>query len=231
MSTLCLAFDLDDTLYLERDYVRSGFDAVGEWARAKLGVSHFAEKAWELFGQGVRGTVFQLALQSLDLVVEPALISKMVHVYRNHRPDISLLPDAAECLRSLRGRATISIVTDGPLVSQRAKCLKLGLEEYCDPIVCTDQWGKQFCKPHPRGFKFVEARVGPGDFSFTYVGDNPSKDFAGPRSLGWNTVRVRRREGLHFEKQAPLGALPRIEVEDLSSLPEILGMPNSLGRV
>jgi putative hydrolase of the HAD superfamily len=29
------------------------------------------------------------------------------------------------------------------------------------------------------------------------VADNPAKDFAGPRSRGWRTVRVRREGSLH----------------------------------
>jgi hypothetical protein len=33
--------------------------------------------------------------------------------------------------------------------------------------------------------------------SRVYVGDNPSKDFQAPRTLGWNTVRLRVRGQLH----------------------------------
>ena len=33
-----IVFDLDDTLYPERDYVLSGFKAVASWAEARLGV-------------------------------------------------------------------------------------------------------------------------------------------------------------------------------------------------
>src|SRR5207302_9076607 len=36
MNELCVVFDIDDTLYLERDYVRSGFRAVGTWAEQWL---------------------------------------------------------------------------------------------------------------------------------------------------------------------------------------------------
>ena len=34
-----LVFDIDDTLYLERDYVRSGFGAAGRWARSPSSAS------------------------------------------------------------------------------------------------------------------------------------------------------------------------------------------------
>ena len=55
---LGVAFDLDDTLYLERDYVRSGFRAVAEYAVRGADVS--AEDAftflWHDFLAGVRGS-------------------------------------------------------------------------------------------------------------------------------------------------------------------------------
>src|SRR5215469_2828834 len=172
MSTLCVAFDLDDTLYLERDYIRSGFGVVGQWAIAELGVKHFAERAWALFEQGRRGTIFNEVLQTLGRFPEPALISKMVDIYRSHEPHISLLPDAAECLRSLQGRAVIGVVTDGPVVSQRAKFRTLRLTEYCSLAVFTDQWGKEFYKPHLRGFELLQIRARRGDLAFTYIGDN-----------------------------------------------------------
>jgi len=53
------------------------------------------------------------------------------------------------------------------------------------------------------------------------------KDFAGPRALGWDTIRVRRQQGLHFAEEAAVGASPRMEVADLSRVSEILGVPEN----
>ena len=36
MTIIAVAFDLDDTLFLERDYVRSAFEAVDEIGRANV---------------------------------------------------------------------------------------------------------------------------------------------------------------------------------------------------
>ena len=42
--------DVDDTLYLERDYVRSGFRAVGQWAAEASSVwTESPSSAWQLF--------------------------------------------------------------------------------------------------------------------------------------------------------------------------------------
>ena len=48
----CVAFDVDDTLYLERDYVRSGFRAVAERVRRDHGLEGFFEGAWDAFSSG-----------------------------------------------------------------------------------------------------------------------------------------------------------------------------------
>ena len=56
--------------------------------------------------------------------------------------------------------------------------------------------------------------VDPG--ACAYVADNPVKDFAGPKGLGWTTVRVRRPQGLH--QRVPSGEDVDHEVPDLTTL-------------
>ena len=53
-NTLCVVFDIDDTLYLERDYVGSGFAAVGAWIEANLGFRSFSDRCWIAFRSGRR---------------------------------------------------------------------------------------------------------------------------------------------------------------------------------
>ena len=52
MSTQAAIFDLDDTLYLERDYVRSGYRAVGEHLRAMGRTGTFERWLWARFERG-----------------------------------------------------------------------------------------------------------------------------------------------------------------------------------
>ena len=92
-----VVFDIDDTLYLERDYVRSGFQAVDGWCREHLGRPGFGASAWEAFQQGARATS-STASCAWGLPVEPSTRRPTVDVYRGHDPQIALPPDAAECL-------------------------------------------------------------------------------------------------------------------------------------
>ena len=211
----CLVFDVDDTLYLERDYVRSGFWAVDRWARVHLGVAGVFERAWERFESGHRRTIFDEVVAELSL--DPASIGTMVEVYRSHDPEISLLADSMAALETAASNgAPIAVVTDGPAASQWGKVRALGLDRWASLTVVTADLGPGRGKPHPAAFELVQDRLGHCGPDCAYVADNPAKDFAAPAALGWRTVRVRRVGSLH--EHQPSGPLVGAELADLVDL-------------
>lgn len=189
-----VVFDIDDTLYLERDYVRSGFAAVQQAAVGRV-PDDFARRAWREFEAGRRGDVFDRVLA--DRSNDAQLVRELVELYRNHVPAIELLPDAREAMERATERSWVGVVTDGPGASQRAKATALGLDARTRAIVFTEELGRGFGKPHPRAFMELERVSGVSGDRAVYVADNPAKDFGGPRSLGWRTIRVRRSASLH----------------------------------
>jgi putative hydrolase of the HAD superfamily len=197
MSATRVVFDLDDTLYLERDFARSGFAAAGEWLERELGVRNLDATCERIFAAGHRFRIFDAALSVLGVGADPALIQLLVEIYRTHEPTIALAPDAARYLRSRPDDFLSALITDGPSASQQAKVRALGLENELDFIVYTDALGPGFGKPHPRAFELVEAWAGPSGLPLTYVADNPRKDFVTPRARGWWTVQVDRPERVH----------------------------------
>ncbi|MGH9025745.1 MAG: HAD family hydrolase [Acidimicrobiia bacterium] len=213
-----MVFDIDDTLFLERDYVHSGFHAVGSWAREHVGVDDFGERCWDRFEQGARGHIFDQVLDELGLQSDPTLVARLVETYRCHEPTLSLAPDAVVALSELSNQVALAAVTDGPLESQRAKARALGLPGRLDPIVYTAEVG--FPKPDPRAFTLVERAHSVRGRECMYVADNPMKDFAGPLRLGWQTARVRRGGSLHaaLESDADID----LEIESLSILAELV---------
>jgi len=215
----CVVFDVDDTLYLERDYVRSGIHAVSEWLAARMPASEFERRAWNMFIGGVRHTLFDQALEACGLPVERQLIEQMVEIYRLHSPSIRPTADAERCLDTLQAAVSLAIVTDGFAAGQRAKVKALGIENRMAAIVYTDDFENGFGKPDPRGFRAVEDVIGVTGSACVYIGDNPIKDFAGPRALGWRTVRIRRLDGLHADVE---GGDADVELPDLEGLPGVL---------
>jgi len=80
-----VAFDLDDTLYPEQEFVHSGFTAVAQHL-AGLGLidaESFFNTATSLFIAGARGNIFDLALERLTVVFPAVRIAELVRVYRN----------------------------------------------------------------------------------------------------------------------------------------------------
>lgn len=221
-----IVLDLDDTLYLERDYARSGFAAVGAHLRDRRGIEDAGDRAWSHFEQGRRGDLFDRVLAEVGLAADPALIRELVEVYRSHAPAIRLLPDAEAFIdRALADGRQLALISDGPIAAQSAKVEALALRLRFDPVILTDAWGREFWKPHERAYRAVMDRHGRPAADHVYLGDNPLKDFHAPNRLGWNTIRVRRPEGEHVRAEAieEVGR-PAHEVHDLGAAAVLLGL-------
>lgn len=219
MHNLCIVFDIDDTLYLERTYVASGFHAVGQWAANWLKIPDFASHCLDLFDAGHSGDIFDTALSACNHSPTPELISALVSIYRDHQPRIEMAPDAARAIQQIRPLWPIAVISDGPVISQSRKCEALGLPGLANPIILTGIHGDRFHKPQPGSFEYVASQVEARNY--VYVADNPAKDFTAPRHLGWPTVRIRRKGGLHHAKDNDI-VMPDFELPDCTDLSAVL---------
>src|SRR5262249_10679979 len=199
-----VVLDMDDTLFLERDYVLSGFAAVDAVVAKEYGLKGFSECAWRLFCAGVRGRIFNEALKEMGVEFHSASVAELVAVYRSHLPRIELTSDSFRFLNAAqRYGVRIALVSDGVYVAQKAKVKALGLKTLISPIVLTDAFGRDAWKPSPRGYLEVFERLGGSHSNYIYIGDNPAKDFIAPNALGWRTIRIRRLQGEHALASAP----------------------------
>jgi putative hydrolase of the HAD superfamily len=193
-----LVFDLDDTLFPEREYVLSGFDAVETWLCKEKAITGFRERAKAEFSAGSRGDIFNRALRSLGVPDEPRLVRQMVEVYRDHKPQISLFPDAKWVLEHFAQTIQLGLITDGYLNVQQRKVAALGIANRFRAIVYSDHFGREGWKPSPLPYVHIARELRCEPYECAYVGDNPAKDFVTARRLNWFTVHVRRPGGEHF---------------------------------
>ena len=193
-----ILFDLDDTLYPERQFVLGGFRAVAQMLCPTLGVD-LSGAFVGLVKRGTRTGIFERVLQPYMPNLTELDVKGLVDVYRRHAPRLSYFPDALECLSTLRSQVAVGLVTDGYAEVQRRKIEALSLDTYVDAIVLSDELGREYWKPHPRPFEECLRRLAVSASRAVYVADNPYKDFLGPRQLGMATVRVRRPGTLHVE--------------------------------
>src|SRR5437868_6444461 len=85
-----IVFDLDDTLFAERDFITSGFSAVEMVLQRQFRCAGFLKIAIDLFNCGRRRNIIDEAVSALGLSPNPELISGLVNVYRSHWPQITL---------------------------------------------------------------------------------------------------------------------------------------------
>lgn len=221
MVTRGIVFDLDDTLYLERYYVRSGFEHVANLVATSAGETReLAAWLWRAFDDGVRGDTFDRLVASYPALADRVTPAQLVDAYRSHPPSISLLPGVTELLGWLRERSyRLGVLSDGSLVSQQAKAHALRLDEWFDPVLFTASRQEGFLKPGTLGFEWIATKWGLPNAELAYIADNPLKDFVGPRKLGWLTIRLRVPGQLRFALEpAGDGDQPDVEVAAAESL-------------
>lgn len=217
-----VVFDLDDTLYLERNFALSGYQAVGLWMQAAHGVTDFAQRCTKRFDAGAYAGVFNHVLRDLGVEARPQLIAKLVDLYRNHPPKISLEPDAARFLSLVTNSKRRGLITDGPARTQANKIAALGIKDRFDVIVRTGEWGAEFSKPHPRAFDHLERAFQARPEHMVYVADNAAKDFLTPKARGWITVQMDRPLGIYKAPPADHAHAPAAAIRSLDDLANCL---------
>ncbi len=205
-----VVFDLDDTLYDEIEYCKSGFAAVAEFlanrseSRSSSMVESEAPPAerisavlWEQFTTGNRTKTFNAALDELGIGYDDELVGELIEIYRNHIPTISLPQDSRDVLCELSTKYTLALLTDGFLPAQKLKVQALGIEKYFKSIVYTEQLGRECWKPSPAGFETIMQTLKVKAENTAYVADNEKKDFIAPNKLGFSTIQLIRPARIH----------------------------------
>lgn len=216
-------FDLDDTLYRERDFVDQSFRSVarvmakylaerdkgrGREEKGDLQPARAGESTEELFRQMIelmeqegRGEIFNRLCERYDVDIP---VEEFVRIYRETKPVLSLYPDGEEFLERLEKRQIkTGLITDGNAQVQRNKIRALGLDRRLDVVLASYDLGLR--KPDPGVYVYCLEKLGCGPEEAVYIGDNPLKDFIGARKLGMKTVRIIRPEGLHMWRKAEEG--------------------------
>lgn len=188
-------FDLDDTLYSEKQYVRSGYKAVAKL----LGEESFVDKLWTYFENG-KPAIDEL-LNELGCMEKK---EKCLETYREQIPEITLYDGVFELIQELKSRRIkVGIITDGRVSGQKKKLQALGLDKLIEDIIITDELGgSQFRKPCDISFRIMQRRWGIPFEQMVYVGDNAEKDFQAPRQLGMQNVYLKNEDGIYFDKHS-----------------------------
>jgi putative hydrolase of the HAD superfamily len=167
-------FDLDDTLYSERDFEKSGIEYVYNYFE----INHIS-----------LDSILNNRKDWIDQIINVAnkeISTQMVlDIYRYHLPSIQLYNDSKKFLDLLLSLGyEMSLITDGRSITQRNKLKALGIESYFKNIVISEEVVSE--KPSYKNFKLVMNSK--HSDNYIYIGDNPNKDFITPNKLGWTSI-------------------------------------------
>ena len=191
---LGVIFDLDDTLYSEKQYVRSGYKAVAKL----LGDEALADRLWTYLENG-KPAIDEL-LNELGCMGRK---EECLEAYREQIPEITLYDGVVDLILELKSKGIkVGIITDGRVSGQKRKLQALGLDKLIDDIIITDELGgTRFRKPCDIAFRIMQCRWGLPFEQMVYVGDNAEKDFQAPKQLGMRSVFFRNKDGIYFDNR------------------------------
>jgi putative hydrolase of the HAD superfamily len=223
MSLQAVIFDLDDTLYNEIDFVKSGFKAVSEYLGAIPGnpfsKNNIYKKLLVLLEENGRGEVFDKILDTLYLD-RNTYLQTLIYIYRNHIPSGIKLNDDMNDLLIQLSALKLGIITDGVYVTQRNKTDALLKDHNFSCVIHTDSLGLKFWKPSKTPFQVACNLMNVQPTDVVYIGDNPKKDFKGARSIGMRTIYWNPNE-LNY-KYTDVFSKPDFQVKNCLKLKEVL---------
>lgn len=186
-----VVFDLDDTLYSEKNYVRSGYRKI---AQNYPEIENAEERLWNSFLKGEK---------AIDKVFDEASLDEKekknaLNIYREHMPVIELYTGVSEMLIRIKNKGKkIGIITDGRPDGQKNKIKALKLD--VDQVIITDELGGiQYRKPNKKAFELMQNRWKIVFNKMVYIGDNVTKDFIAPKELGMKVVYFKNADGLYY---------------------------------
>jgi putative hydrolase of the HAD superfamily len=215
-----IVFDLDDTLYPQISYKRSGFNVVAQWLASRQNLSQSVilselEDILALYGPSYPYMFDRLAER---FTLGDSSVQEMVRIFIEHEPRIRCYDGVISMLSRLRRKYRLGILTDGRLAVQERKLSALGLNKNVDKILCSNALGLE--KPAPELFAWFEQQLEMDGQALAYVGDNPGKDFYGANTREWFTVCV--MTGEYRNGNLPSAFKPKSSIPSVIELEKIL---------
>lgn len=186
-----IIFDLDDTLYSEKEYVRSGYRVIAE---AYPQIDNMEKKLWRAFLK--KKQAIDVVLNAENMISEK---DNCIRLYRQHTPQIVLYSGVDGMLKDIMNqKKKLGLITDGRPEGQRAKIKALRLERFFSNIIITDELGGiEYRKPNETAFCIMQKEIDVPFEKMVYIGDNINKDFKAPERLGMGCIWFNNQEGLY----------------------------------
>jgi putative hydrolase of the HAD superfamily len=215
-----VGFDLDNTLYDQRQHATNVAQAADEWLSKEAELEPGVVKRrflqlWDALGPS-HPKLFDRILESLGLHALDRL-RRLVDLYHIEVGSLDLYPKVGGVLERLSVRGPLFLVTDGHVSMQKKKLVRLGIERLFRVTVFTAALNAN--KPDPEPFRYVIQSIGCPPEKILFVGDNPQCDIVGALSVGMQAARVLSGPF----RNAPLGQVsPTYTLDSASQVERLL---------
>lgn len=189
-----VAFDADDTLWVNENYFREAEHAFCHLMMDWLPHEKTADELFktemqnlELFGYGAKGfalSLIETAVRISDGKITGRQVQQIIDIVKRllARP-VELLPDVPEVLRTLKEKYTLVLATKGDLLDQQRKIAKSGLAGYfAHTEIMSDK--------RPQDYARLLQRLGAKAQEFVMVGNSLKSDVLAPLEAGAYAVYV-----------------------------------------
>ena len=214
-----VCFDLDGTLFDDRQYVRAGLESAGEAVVKLAGVDLSAAFEAAYFERDIRTETFDVVLEEHDLPT--SYVPELVEAYHNNSAPLTPYLGTEAALSTLADEYALGLITGGRNGAEKLE--RLGLDDYFDCVLVTS--GRPYSKHDPDPFERVHDTLGVPFEASVYVGDRPALDFAQPNRLGMRTVRV--TTGQYDDVDATGMAEPDVTIQSVNDLPKLFSHQES----
>jgi len=199
-----LILDIDDTICNAREaYAKAIDECYGFFRKKNPGVSKVkftdnymeARKEIHLELSGTasmhdRFLYFQRMFEIMKLPFEPEMLTAITELYWNATyRNLRLFQGVKEAMKTIKKSGLlIGVATNLVADVQIKKLEKLGVEDYIDFVVTSQEAGKE--KPHPAMFLLALKKAGCLPEEAVMIGDSLEQDIEGANHIGMTSVHI-----------------------------------------
>lgn len=223
-----LAFDADDTLWVNEPFYRDAERALAEMLAKYRRHEDFIDKLYEreihnlkIFGYGAKGftlSMIETAIEMSDGKIPGTEIQRIIDMGKALlRKPVQLLPFAKEIIRQLAGEYDMMIITKGDLFDQESKIARSGLADYFQYVeIVSEKNAGVYAK--------ILDRHGVRPANFLMVGNSLKSDILPVIELGGLAVYIPyETTWVHEQVDPPGEALHSyFELKSIRQLPQLL---------
>jgi putative hydrolase of the HAD superfamily len=216
---LIIIFDLDDTLYLRKDFVFNGLNNVADliFIRNKhLKKNKIFNELKKLYFNQKNSKIFNDYIKKKK--IKNIKIKECINAYRYGKNIIKIYPEAKNILQTYKNK--IYLITDGNKKVQIYKIRLLKIKKFFKKIFITNVYGIKYQKPSMFCFKKIKKIENCEYNNMIYIGDNPTKDFINCNKAGMKTIRLLKGEFKNLKVKYPVDA--KYKIKSLKELNKFL---------